>query len=57
MLKVVFHVVAIVGGYLVFSFAMYLGLQVWPLYGNIGLAVTAVLVTAYLYLGFLWNAR
>ena len=53
MLKIVIHVVAIVGIYLVFALAMYLGLQVRPMYGNIGLAVTAVLVAAYVYFGFL----
>ena len=29
-----------------------LGLQVSPLYGNIGLGVTGVLVALYVYLGF-----
>ena len=39
--------------YLVFSGALYLGLQVKPLYGTVGLALTAVLVAAYVYFGFI----
>lgn len=56
-LKVVLHALAIVAIYLVFSFAMFLGLQVRPLYGNIGLLVAFVLVAAYVYFGFVRKAR
>ena len=45
------HAGAIVLLYLAFSGALYLGLQVEPLYGNIGVALTAVLVPAYVYFG------
>lgn len=47
MLKIIFHGLAVVGIYLVFSFAIYLGLHVRPLYGNLGLLVVAVVVAAY----------
>jgi len=47
------HVGAIMLLYLAFSGAMYLGLQVAPVYGNIGLGVFAVLVGAYVYFGFI----
>ena len=57
MLKVLAHAVALVLIYLVFSFALFLGLQVRPLYGNIGLGVTALLVMAYLYFGFARKKR
>ncbi|WP_419949149.1 hypothetical protein [Candidatus Palauibacter sp.] len=50
--RVLAHVAAIVGLYLVFSFALFLGLQVDPVYGNIGLLVTALLVIVYIYIGF-----
>ena len=43
-LKVLAHVAAL---YLVFSFALFLGLQVAPIYGNIGIAVTVALAALY----------
>ena len=51
--KVLAHVSAIVLLYLMFSFALFLGLQVRPLYGNIGLVFAAVLAAAYVYVGFI----
>ena len=51
--KVLAHVGAIAPLYLVFSFALFLGLQVRPLYGNIGLGFAAVLAAAYVYVGFI----
>ncbi len=53
MLKILAHAAAIVGLYLAFSFALFLGLQVKPLYGNIGLVVVAVLAASYAYVGFI----
>ena len=44
--RVVAHAGVLVLLYLVFSGALYLGLQVKPLYGTVGLAPTAVLVAA-----------
>ena len=35
------------------EFALFLGLQVNPLYGNIGLVAIAVLAVFYVYIGFL----
>ena len=43
-LKVLAHVAAL---YLVFSFALFPGLQVAPIYGNIGIAVTVALAALY----------
>jgi len=51
--RVIAHAIAIALLYLVASFALFLGLQVQPLYGNIGLGVTAVLTAAYVYVGFI----
>ncbi|MXX22394.1 MAG: hypothetical protein F4X98_07885 [Gammaproteobacteria bacterium] len=51
--RVIAHVIAIALLYLVASFALFLGLQVQPLYGNIGLGVTAALAAAYVYVGFI----
>lgn len=57
MRKILAHGAALLGLYLAFSFALFLGLQVEPVYGNIGLVVTAVLVVAYIYLGFVRRRR
>jgi len=51
--RILAHVGAITLLYLAFSGALFLGLQVDPLYGNIGLALMAVLVAAYVYFGFI----
>lgn len=47
------HAAALIGLYLAFSFALFLGLQVRPLYGNIGLGVVAVMAAFYVYVGFI----
>ena len=52
-LRILAHAGAIVGLYLVFSFALMLGLQVAPLYGNLGIAVTVALAALYVYVGFI----
>ena len=57
MQKILAHFAAIVGLYLAFSFALFLGLQVNPTLGNVGLVVVAVLVASYVYLGFIRNHR
>ena len=51
-LKIVGHSAVIIGLYLAFSFALFLGLQIDPTYGNIGLLAVAVLAGCYAYLGF-----
>ena len=51
-LKILGHVAVIFALYLVFSFSLFLGLQVRPMFGNIGILVTALLVCAYVYFGF-----
>ena len=43
----------IAGLYVAFSFALFLGLQVRPMYDNLGLGVVAVLCGIYVYLGFI----
>ncbi|WP_428273574.1 hypothetical protein [Candidatus Palauibacter sp.] len=52
-LRVVGHVAAIVLIYLMFSFSLFLGLQVNTAYGNIGMVVSAGAAIAY----FLWVRR
>ena len=52
MLKIIAHAAALIGLYLVFSFSLFLGLQVRPLYGTLGLAATAGLAALYVYVGF-----
>ena len=56
-LKILGHAAAIIGLYLVFSFALFLGLQVNSIYGNIGLLAVGVLVALYVYLGFVRKPR
>jgi len=51
--KILVHAAAIIGLYLAFSFVMFLGLQVSPVYGNIGLVAIAPVVVLYVYIGFL----
>ena len=48
-LKVLAHVATLASLYLVFSFALFLGLQVAPIYG---IAVTVALAALYVYIGF-----
>ena len=52
MLKILAHATALIGLYLAFSVSLGLGFQVNPLYGNIGIAATAVLAALYVYIGF-----
>jgi len=53
MLRFFAHAGAVAALWLLFSFAMFLGLQVLPIYGNIGLVATAVLAAVYVYVGFI----
>lgn len=52
-LKILCHAAVILAIYLWFSFSLFLGLQVRPLYGNIGILVTLLLIAAYVYFGFI----
>lgn len=51
--RVLLHPAVIVGLYVAFSFALFLGLQVHPMLGNLGMAAVAVLGGVYVYLGFI----
>ncbi len=53
MLRRLAHAAAIIGLYLAFSFALFLGLQVNPTYGNLGVLAVGALVALYVYLGFI----
>ena len=48
-IRILAHAASIIGLYLVFSFVLFLGLQVNPVYGNIGLVAVGVLVALYLW--------
>ena len=56
-MRTLVHVVAIIGLYLAFSFALFLGLQVHPACGNIGLVAVGVLGALYVYLGWVRRRR
>ena len=47
-LKILVHVVIILGLYLAFSFVLFLGLQVHPILGTLGLVAIAGLVLFYI---------
>ena len=51
MRKILAHAVALVCLYLTFSFALFLGLQVHPLAGNIGVVVSVIVLGLYIYFG------
>ena len=51
-LTVLAHIAAVVGLCLVLMTALFLGLQVAPLYGNIGIGVAVALAALYFYIGF-----
>ncbi len=53
MRKILAHAAALIGLYLAFSFALFLGLQVRPLYGNIAVGAVAGLAAFYVYIGFI----
>lgn len=51
--KIVVRAAAVIGLCLSFSFVLFLGLQVNPAYGNIGLVAIAALVASYVYRRFI----
>ena len=51
MLGILAHLGTIAALWPVLSFAVFTGLQVEPLYGNIGIGVTVALAAAYVYFG------
>ena len=44
MLKILAHAPVVIGLYLAFSFALFLGLQVNPLYGNMGVVLACAVL-------------
>ena len=53
MIRILVHAAAIVALWPFYSFALFLGLQVDPLFGNFGIALTVVPVAAYVDFGWL----
>lgn len=51
--KILVRAAIVIGVYLAFSFVLFLGLQVNPVYGNIGLAALAALVAFWVYRRFI----
>ena len=51
-MKILCHVAVILAIWLWFSFSLFLGLQVRPMFGNLGMLITLMLVAAYVYFGF-----
>ena len=51
-LRILVHIAALAALYLAFSGALFLGLQVDPLYGNLGLAAACGLAGIYVWLAF-----
>ena len=56
-LTILIHVAALLALYLAFSFALFLGLQVQPMLGNLGIITVALLAVLYVYIGWLKPKR
>ena len=52
-LKIAAHVVALIGLYLAFSGALFLGLQVDVVYGSVAAVAAIALIGLYVYFGFM----
>lgn len=52
-LKIVAHVVAVIGLYLAFSGALFLGLQVSVVHGSVAAVAAIALIALYVYFGFM----
>ena len=52
-LKVAIHAVIICVLYILFSYALYLGLQVRPVYGTVAVIISLALIALYIYFGFI----
>lgn len=52
-LKIVAHVVAVIGLYLAFSGALFLGLQVGVVHGSVAAVAAIALIALYVYFGFM----
>ena len=50
--RILVHIAALAALFLAFSGTLFLGLQVDPLYGNLGLAAACALAGLYVWLGF-----
>ncbi len=57
LLMTLMHAVVLVLLYLAFSFSLFLGLQVRPMFGNAGLLTVVVLVCCYVYFGWVKPIR
>ena len=55
-LKIVAHLAALAGLWLLCLVSLYLGLQVDPTYGNVGVLTTVVLAALYVYFGLVRGA-
>ena len=53
LLKIAAHAVAIIGLYLAFSGALFLGLQVDVVYGSAATVIAIILIALYVWFGFL----
>ena len=52
-LRILAHLGVVVTLYIAFSFSLFLGLQVRPLFGNVGLITCVILVVLYVYYGWI----
>ncbi len=55
--KLLAHAAAIFGLWVLFRITMFLGLQVNPTYGDIGVAATGIAAVLYIYFGFFHRRR
>ena len=57
LLKILIHIAVLIALFLAFSFALFLGLQVHPMLGNLGIITVALLAGWYVYIGWIKPMR
>ena len=57
LLTILIHVAVLFALLIAFSFALYLGLQVHPMLGNLGVITVALLAGLYVYIGWIKPMR
>ena len=53
LLTILIHVAVLIALFLAFSFALFLGLQVHPMLGNLGIITVVLLAVLYVYIGWI----
>ena len=57
LLKILIHIAVLIALFLAFYFALFLGLQVHPMLGNLGIITVMLLAVLYVYIGWIKPIR